>query len=420
MALAIFAVTYLFISGIRIRPLALDRSGGALLGAFLMVATGIVLPEEAFNYSSDVARRAVDVDTLVLLFGMMLLSVYLTDARMFRACAQWAIHFAKTPRGLLVWIAVTSAVLSAFFVNDTICLALTPLVLTVLERTALSPIPFLLALCMGANAGSLATFAGNPQNMIIANASKMPYATFSAFMALPAAVSTAAVIFVLLIAFKKELAASWSFTEEMKVTSVDRPLLALGLVALAGVVTAFFAGFPLGWSALGGAVFVMALSNKSPREQIERVDAALLVFFASLFVVVYGVYKEGWADRMREAFAPIMQGGPIRELFGFSLLSLLGSNLLSNVPFVMLAKGWVEGMQNPDLGWQTLALSSTLAGNLTLVGSVANLIVFEVARKRASLSFWGYFRIGLPATALSLLLGLLCLWLEHRLMGRFF
>ena len=173
----------------------------------------------------------------------------------------------------------------------------------------------------------------------------------------------------------------------------------------------------MSWSALGGAAVVMTFSGKKPREMIEKVDFVLLLFFASLFVVVYGVNKEGWADRMHEALQPLLHGSPGQETFGFATLTLVASNLFSNVPYVMLARHWVPQMQSPVMGWHVLALASTLAGNLTLIGSVANLIVFETARGRATISFWGYLKVGAPVTAISLLLGLGALLVEHALLG---
>ena len=140
-----------------------------------------------------------------------------------------------------------------------------------------------------------------------------------------------------------------------------------------------------------------------------------MLFFACLFIVVHGVNKEGWAIAMRDLFAPLMVGGPIRESFGFTALTLVASNLFSNVPFVMLARVWVPGMVDPRLGWQVLALASTLAGNLTLIGSVANLIVFEGAKDTIKVRYWQYFRIGAPATLLSLLIGLAVLLAERAL-----
>ncbi len=192
--------------------------------------------------------------------------------------------------------------------------------------------------------------------------------------------------------------------------------MALSLLALLGVIAAFFAGAPMSWSALCGAAVVMALSLREPREALDKVDFILLLFFASLFVITFGVNKEGWGLRMRELFAPLMHGGPVRETLGFATFSLFASNLFSNVPFVMLARHWVPGMQNPELAWQVLALSSTLAGNLTLLGSVANLIVFEAARGKDDISFWAYLKVGVPVTLLSLFVGLGALLAEHALL----
>jgi Na+/H+ antiporter NhaD/arsenite permease-like protein len=413
-ALAIFLFTYVFIAGARLPGLKLDRPGGALLGAVLMVVLGAVTPAEVFDHSDDPSRHAVDFDTLILLLGMMLLAEYLAQAAFFRACGAYTVRLAHTPRLLLVAVTAISAVLSAFLVNDTVCLMLTPLVLAVVDDARLPPVPYLLAVCMGSNSGSVATFTGNPQNMLIQGASGLSYASFAAYMALPALLSTAIVIGALLYLFRKELT-SKRFDPQPPPPAVDRPLMGVTLGVMAGVVVAFFAGFPMSWSALAGAVLVMALARREPRAVMERVDFVLLLFFASLFVVVYGVNKHGWAGEIRELFAPLMAGPPWRETLGFAALTLVASNLFSNVPFVMLARTWVPTLQDVELGWHVLALGSTLAGNLTLVGSVANLIVFEAARGRVKMSFMEYLRIGVPVTLLSFAVGLAVLLAEHAL-----
>ncbi|MRI86700.1 anion transporter [Aggregicoccus sp. 17bor-14] len=414
MALLIFLLTYVFIAGARLPFSRLDRPGGALVGAVLMVVLGQVTPAEVFGHSADPGRHAVDADTIILLLGMMLLAAYLSQASFFRAAGYHAVRLAHSPRWLLVIVGVVSAVLSAFLVNDTVCLMLTPLVLAVVEDARLPPIPYLLAVCMASNAGSVATFTGNPQNMLIQGASGLSYAGFAAYMALPALLATAVVILALLWFFRAELP-NRRFDTQRPPPPVDRPLLGVSLTALAAVVVAFFLGLPMGWSALTGAAAVMVVSRWPPREALERVDYVLLLFFASLFVVVYGVNKGGWAEHIRTAFAPLMSGGPLRQTLGFASLTLFASNLFSNVPFVMLARTWVPALQQPVVGWHVLALGSTLAGNLTLVGSVANLIVFEAARGKAEISFWGYLRVGLPVTLVSFAVGLATLLLEHAL-----
>lgn len=408
MAFAIFALTYLFIAGVRVPWAKLDRTGGALLGAVLMVVTGAVRPEQVME--------AIDGGTIVLLLGMMMLASYLSEAAFFRSAAYHAVRVAKTPRTLLVAVASVSAVMSAFLVNDTVCLMLTPLVLAVVVESRLPPLPYLLALCMSSNAGSAATFTGNPQNMLIQGASGIPYATFLAQMALPAALSTGVVIAVLLFAFRKQLPRE-PIQPHPAPPPVDRPLLLLSSLALLGVVVAFFLEAPMGWAALAGAAFVMTVSRREPRKALERVDYQLLLFFSALFIVVYGVNQEGWAERIRQAFAPLLAGGPVQEAWGFAGLSLVASNLFSNVPFVMLARTWVPALQAPGLGWEVLALSSTLAGNLTLVGSVANLIVFELAREKYRVGFWEYAKLGIPVTLISLVLGMAALLAQHALLG---
>ncbi|MBN8232423.1 anion transporter [Corallococcus macrosporus] len=414
MALAIFLFTYIFIAGARLPFVKLDRPGGALLGATLMVVAGVVTPAEVFGHSSDRGQQAIDMDTLVLLLGMMLLAVYLAQANFFRAAGAKALKVAHTPRLLLVAVTFVSAFLSAFLVNDTVCLFLTPLVLVVVEDARLPPVPYLLAVCMGSNSGSVATFTGNPQNMLIQGASGLGYARFAAYMALPAVLSTAIVAVALLYLFRKELPAA-RFDTHPPPLEVDRRLLALGLGSLLGVVVAFFAGLPMSWSALAGGVLVMSLSGHDSREALERVDWVLLLFFASLFIVVHGVNKAGWAEEIRQLFSPLMAGPPWRETLGFAGLTLVASNLFSNVPFVMLARAWVPAMQEPELAWHVLALGSTLAGNLTLVGSVANLIVFEAARGKVRMGFVDYLRVGVPVTLISFAVGLGVLLAEHAL-----
>ena len=408
MALVVFLLTYVFLAGFKLPYIKLDRTAAALVGAAAMVGFGVIKPSEI--------AAAVDIDTLVLLLGMMLLAAYLTRAAFFRATAYYVLRHSKTPRGLLFALVMISGLLSAFLVNDTVCLMLTPLVLVLVKSADLPPLPYLLGLCMASNAGSVATFTGNPQNMIIGVASKLPYAQFLAYMALPALLSMLVVFLVLLVSFGKELPHR-SIHPEGPPPPVDRKLLVICSIAIAGILVAFFAGLPLSWSALGGATAVMVVAGVNPEEQYKKIDLGLLLFFACLFIVVHGVNEEGWALKMRDLFAPLMVGGPIRESFGFTSLTLVASNLFSNVPFVMLARVWVPGMSDPRLGWQVLALASTLAGNLTLIGSVANLIVFEGAKDTVKVTFWQYFRVGAPATLISLVVGIATLLAERALFG---
>lgn len=398
LALAIFAFTYLVILGQKIPYLHLDRPSGAATGAVLMVVCGVVTP-------SQVYEEAVNYETIVLLLGMMILSAYLAEAGFFRWASFRAIHAAKTPRRLLTGVTLVCAGLSALLVNDTVCLMVTPLVLQVVEDAELPPLPYLLAVAFGANAGSAATPTGNPQNMIVATLSGISYADFTASLAPAAFVATLVVLAVLLWLFRKELHVRHLAPTQVLPPPLDRPLLLKALLALVGVVIAFFAGADLAWTAMAGAAFLLLIGGRPPRAVLERVDWILLLFFAGLFVVVYAVGETGAADAIFRGIAPYATGGVWKEAAILGTATVLLSNVFSNVPFVLLAAHWIPEFSDPQLAWKIVALTSTLAGNLTIVGSVANVIVLELAGRHCQVSFGRFLRYGLPATVLSTIAG---------------
>jgi Na+/H+ antiporter NhaD/arsenite permease-like protein len=372
-----------------------------------MVATGVLTPAEA--------GAAVNGDTLGLLLGTMILSAYLGEAGFFRWASGRILESVAGPRALLWAVVFTAGGLSAFLVNDTVCLMLTPLVLRLVDDARLPPLPFLLALAFGANAGSCATLTGNPQNMIVGVLSGIPYATFAAALAVPALVSLVLVAAVLHAIFRRDLPRGRLGPHTSPDAAVDARLLAKSLGATALAVAGFLAGLPLSWTALFCAALLMAVAGRRPREALARVDWPLLVFFAGLFVVVGGVARAGAAARMHDAVAPLLGAGGPRQVVAFSVFTVAGSQLVSNVPFVLLAGAWIPGLEDPRLLWLATALASTLAGNLTLLGSVANVIVLELAGSRARISFWRFARIGAVITTLTLAAGLGVLLLERRL-----
>jgi Na+/H+ antiporter NhaD/arsenite permease-like protein len=203
-ASAIFAITYALISGRQLKILPLNRPAAALLGAVLMIATGVMTPERAY--------RAINCDTLVLLLGMMLISAYLYLAHFFEWAAALVLNFSRTPARLLLYVTLTSGILSALLVNDTICLMLTPLVVAVIRRGRLPLLPFLIALATSANIGSVATLVGNPQNMIIGHFSRIPFSEFSRAL-LPAAVVGLVINFFIL---------RFGFRKVLRETTIDR------------------------------------------------------------------------------------------------------------------------------------------------------------------------------------------------------
>jgi Na+/H+ antiporter NhaD/arsenite permease-like protein len=406
-AVGIFALTYLAIAAGRLPPLSVDRPAAALLGAVLMVAAGVLSPAEA--------GAAVNGDTLGLLLGTMILSSYLGEAGFFRWASFHVLRSVAGPRTLLWALVFTAGVLSAFLVNDTVCLMMAPLVLRLVEDARLPARPYLLALAFGSNAGSVATLTGNPQNMIVGTLSGISYGRFAAALAVPALASLAIVAAVLHALFRRDLPRAPLAAVTAASPEVDRRLLRKALAATGLALAGFALGFPLSWTALFAAALLMAVASRVPREALARVDWPLLVFFAGLFVVVAGVARAGVAARMHDAIAPFLGESAGRQAVVFSAFAVAGSQLVSNVPFVLLAGEWIPRLADPHLLWLATALAATLAGNLTVVGSVANVIVLEIAGSRARIGFWAFLRIGAAVTAATLVAGLALLLAERAL-----
>jgi Na+/H+ antiporter NhaD/arsenite permease-like protein len=403
LAIAIFGLTYLLISGRQLKILPLNRPAAALLGTVLMVACGVITPEQAY--------RSVDYDTLVLLLGMMLISAYLFIAGFFDWAADWILRSARTPQALLFHLILTGGLLSAVLVNDTVCLMLTPLVVTVVLRGKLPLPPYLLALAMSANLGSVATLVGNPQNMIIGHQSKMPFLRFSASM-LPVALAGLAVQYaVLRIGFRKVLNRAVICRPQLQARKPDRRLLTLSFAVLALVFAGFLAGLDLSWTALAGGALLMVIARRDTHEVLKLVDWHLLVFFAALFVVVEALSGTGLPDQIYHRIQSVFGASTVSQAANLAWFSVLGSNVFSNVPFVLVAGKWMNNFAQPDLMWKVMALATTFAGNLTILGSVANIIVVESARTHVEVGFWDYAKFGIPVTLLTTVVGMVILLL---------
>ena len=296
-ATVIFAITYVLISGRQLKILPSNRPAAALLGAVLMVSTGVMTPERAY--------RAVNYDTIVLLLAMMLIGAYLYLAHFFEWAADAVLQFARAPERLLLYVTLTSGILSALLVNDTICVMSTPLLIAVIRRGKLPMLPFLIALATSANIGSVATLVGNPQNMIIGHFSHIPFAQFSRTLA-PAAILGLAINFVILrIGFRKTLGEAVIEREAHVSTRLDRSLFALVCVVFILIFAGFIAGLNLAWTALAGAALVMVLAKRDTHHVLKLVDWHLLLFFAALFVVVDGLSDTGLLDAIYRRLQPV-------------------------------------------------------------------------------------------------------------------
>jgi Na+/H+ antiporter NhaD/arsenite permease-like protein len=276
----------------------------------------------------------------------------------------------------------------------------TPLVVDVTLRAKRNPLPYLMGLATGANVGSTATITGNPQNLLIGQASAIPYLTFAAHLA-PIALAGLVVCWLVIV-----LLYPGEFRQPMTAPEVRPPVIRRGLLAQSLSVTGLLlAAFLLG-APIASASFVAAgllLITRIEPEKLLRVDWELLVFFAGLFIVTGALETTGLSERLFTAIEPIIGGG----VAPLSLATAGLSNIVSNVPAVLLFRPIVPTLPDPEQAWLTLAMSSTLAGNLTLIGSVANLIVAETAARRGvHLSFGAYLRAGIPITIITILIGI--------------
>jgi len=401
--LVIFALTYLLIAVQRLPFVHLNRPAASLVGAVAMVVFGVLpLPD---------AYAAVDFDVLVFLLGMMLIVGYLEVGKFFEWAARWVLRRVGTPERLLLGVVVGGGLLSAFFVNDTICLVVTPVLLAALGPLRVRPNAYLIGLAMGSNVGSVLSVTGNPQNMLVGIWSG---ATFGAFLVhmLPVALGGLAITYgYLRWAYRRELREPFRERLEAVPVTLDRPLVTRGLAMFAVAVVGWLAGGSLPLVAIGAGALMVLVAQRDPAYAIERVDWSLLLFFASLFVVMRGFEQTGavtWIDR--HALGLVESGSPWRAATAVSAVMVTLSNLISNVPAVILWRNTVPQLPHAELLWRVVAMSSTFAGNLLLIGSMANLIVVERAETRGvRIGFGEYARVGVPVTLLTLSWGIVAL-----------
>ncbi len=391
----IFVVTYALISARRLRWLGFDRPAAALLAAVSCIVVGVLTPAEAGD--------AVDGDTLLLLFAMMGLGAVLADDGFFAAVADHSVVVAKTPARLLGLVVWGAGVLSALITNDAVCVIGAPLVVAVIVRHRLPAAPFLLALATGANSGSVATLVGNPQNMLCATLGGLDYREHLLLAAPIAVFALFANHALLAFVYKRDLAAAAFVIDDAPVTGFGRARAAM--VVVAGTAGAATFGLHLAWCAVGGLVVLLLVRRTDTRRVWPAIDWSVLVFFAGLFVVVEGFVNSGAPAHFFE-LVPLWQGDGLLAWLRLGTLFLLGSNLVSNVPFILVVKEQLAHVPDPRLAWQMLAVVSTFAGNLTLLGSVANIIVAEAGKDVGGLGFWQYLKVGAPLAVVTSVVGI--------------
>ncbi len=391
-AYVIFIGSYLVFALGKFPGLKIDRPGAAIIGAVGMVAFRVVKPADTLRF--------IDFSTIVLLFAMMLIVGTLHVVGFFEWNAGMVLRRLK-PSRLLPAVIFTSGVLSAFFVNDIMCLVMVPFVLSITRKLQLKPTPYLLAVATGSNIGSVATITGNPQNMLIGSFSGIGYRDFLLHLGPVAAVGLLLDWMVLHWLHMRKQEHAVELHDGIPVPPLELSRLTKPAIVVTGVVIAFFAGVPPAMAAALGAAALLITRTIEPRKLYEEIDWGLLVFFVGLFLIVGGAQNAGIVGE----FLHIAEYWNLHNFGVFTVAVALLGNIVSNVPAVMLLKSMVPAFPNPHTAWLVLAMASTLAGNLTITGSVANIIVVESARPDTNISFWEYFRVGLPITLITLAFG---------------
>ena len=369
--------------------LSVNRTSIALIGSAALLVIGAVTPAQAWKH--------VDGDTLAILAGMMLINGAIEESGLYGNLTTLIVRHVRHARQLLAVIMLLSTVLSALFLNDTVVLLFTPFVLILARETRAPAIPLLLGLAISANIGSAATITGNPQNILIGALSGLSFTNFLTAM-LPTVATSLFVAWGML---------AWMFRQQLQplppaptlpdMVPVSRQIIFM----IIGLAVLFVVGVAPVVAVLGIATLTLLQRRTPSVQRLQHIDSGLLLFFVGLFIVT-GTFQH--SQSATHLYAS-MQTHINADVLRFGAVSVMLSNLISNVPAVILLSPLVTTLPQPDTAWIMLAASSTLAGNTTLLASVANLIVAERAMQQGvQISFAQYLRVGLPVTCVSLVI----------------
>jgi Na+/H+ antiporter NhaD/arsenite permease-like protein len=397
-AYLIFFASYTVFAVGRFPGTHIDRPAAAVIGAAMMFAFRVLGPEQGL--------RSIDYATIVLLFAMMVVVAGLHLAGFFEWITDIFIAHVRV-RWLLPVVIFTSGILSAFLVNDIVCLLMAPLVMRISRQFGRRATPYLLALATASNIGSTATITGNPQNILIGSVSRIPYLDFLAHLGPIAVIGLFLDWGILYLIYFRSGAEMLSPSGNQEVFTRPESHLIFPVVITIAVLAGFLAGLPPALVAAVGAAAILMHPRYPSKHVYEEVDWSLLVFFIGLFLIVGGAEQSGIARELLSA----AERFNLQNLWIFSGAVVLLSNIVSNVPAVMLLKDLLPHFADAHHFWLLLAMTSTLAGNLTITGSVANIIVVEKAREESPVSFGEYLKAGIPVTIATVVLGVI--WLAH-------
>lgn len=388
-ATIIFALTYIGIIFTKLPRLNIDRPTAAFVGAVAMLCFGVVNLQEAVSF--------IDFNTIFLLLGMMIMISVLKADGFFDAAASELLLFATSRFKLLVYTVFITGIASAFLVNDAVVLIFTPIIISVCTGSGLNSLPYLMAEILASNAGSLMTMTGNPQNMLIGINSGMTYAEFMLRLLPIAIIGMLIIVAVIRIVYRKEFSDKTPLTHKTSRAPLKKPKLTSALIFLLLTIAFFFGkilDLPLCVLAMVASSLAILLSDHKPAELMKGVDWVLLLFFASLFIVVGAIGHIGVLDFMFNL--PLQDN--LAGILSIHGVSLVMSQILSNVPYTVLMLPLMHTADSQTL-WLALASASTLAGNATILGAMANIIVIESADKLGvKITFREFLKSGILVT----------------------
>jgi Na+/H+ antiporter NhaD/arsenite permease-like protein len=426
-AIAIVAVTYALIVADRF-----DRSIIALLGGGAMIVAGVLTQDEAIS--------GIDFNTLALLAGMMVMVSVTRRCGIFEYLAVWSAQQARgSPAGILLLLALVTALISAVLNNVTTVLLVAPVTLSMARRLGVAPFPFLVVEAMASNIGGTATLIGDPPNMLIGSAARLSFNDFIVGVTPAVLIVLACQVALCHLLWGRSLAATDEARAEVmaldaRSTITDRRLLIQAIVILTIVVAAFVferqTGLPPGSVALFGAASLMLLDNLSHHRQIQTqnitavygdVDWITVFYFVGLFILVHGLVETGVIASFGQRLVASLHGNLTEAVFVVLWGSAVLSSVFDNIPFVVAMIPLIRVIA-PSLGgdaaltplWWALSLGACLGGNGTLVGASANLTIAGIAeREGIPFGFLRYGRYAAPLTIVSLAICTLYLWLRY-------
>jgi Na+/H+ antiporter NhaD/arsenite permease-like protein len=400
--IAIFVVVYIGMALGSLPGLKVDRAAIALLGAIALLASGKIGQEAAWN--------SIDFSTIGLLFGLMILSAQFAMAGFYQAVAHYLIRLQMGPRTLLAILVCASGLLGALLTNDVVALAMAPVIIEICFERKLNPLPFLLALACSTNAGSSGTIIGSPQNILIGEKLGLSFVAFLYDAAVPSALSLAAIWAIIAFSFRNkwDLQAGQKPSVQTRPADFDQWENLKALIIAAGIIVAFVAtSWPRDLVALTAGGILLLNARFQSKKMLDYEDWQLLVLIMSLFIVNAAFQQ---THLLSEWIADLKSNGVdlYHPAWIFALTAML-SDLVSNVPSVMMLLPFATH----PLSGPAMALASGLSSNLIVIGSLANIIVIDVAAQHGmKITFWEHARIGIPVTLVSLLIAAGWLWLR--------